>query len=298
MAQLQNEIAEKELIKKFRHDKTWMQELKSKPNWVNADVIKIPRRGAAPTVLINNTIYPIVKNDREDDFIIVALHKYDTTNTTVSDDELYALPYEKLSDVQVQHREELEDKTAAHGLWSLAVPANSATTPVIETTGENDGTGRKRLITKDLINLKTRLRKLTGGNGNLICVLSAEHEGDLLIEDAAREKSWGNMEDGSLTKNHMGFKLYPSTSENPMYKKVSTVWTRLAFGAVDVAAKEASIVFLKQSAVKAPGSVKRYARAAADDPENRENTIGFRCYYVCVSMQDEGNAAIVSGTAA
>ena len=95
---LLNQQAEKEMLKKFRHDNTWLQELKSKNNWVNNDVIKIPRQGAEPTVLINNTIYPIDKSQRTDDHIIVSLNKYDTENTIVTADELYVLLYEKVSD--------------------------------------------------------------------------------------------------------------------------------------------------------------------------------------------------------
>ena len=113
---LKNILAEKELINNFRHDNTWLETLTPKPQWVGNDAIKIPKRGTAPKVLINNQIYPIQSNKREDGHIIVALNKYDTENTTVTDDELNALPYDKLGDVQQQHREELEDKTAEHAL--------------------------------------------------------------------------------------------------------------------------------------------------------------------------------------
>src|SRR5690606_34061577 len=92
-APILNEQAEKEMLKKLRHDNTWLSELRSKNNWVNNDVIKIPKQGAAPTVLINNQVYPIASNKREDSHVILSLNKYDTENTTVTEDELYALPY-------------------------------------------------------------------------------------------------------------------------------------------------------------------------------------------------------------
>jgi hypothetical protein len=296
MAQLQNELAEKEMIKKFRHDNSWLSELKSKPNWVNNDVIKIPKQGAAPTVLINNQVYPITSANREDDFIAVALNKYDTTNTTVSDDELYALPYEKVSDVQQQHREELEDQTTAHALHSIAVPAATAETPVLETSGEDDGTGRKRLTTKDLIRLAKALSDLNVPLAGRVLVLSTDHYYDLLMEDAAREKNWGNPAEGMLTANLAGFKLYTVTY-SPKYSKVSTVWTKLAYGSA-TPGEQATVAFYSKNAIKAPGSVKRYAREAANDPENRANTVGFRMYFLAVGIKDEGFAAIVSGATA
>jgi hypothetical protein len=113
-APILNEQAEREMIKQLRHDNSWLSELRSKNNWVSNDVIKIPKQGAAPAVLINNQVYPIASNKREDSHVILSLNKYDTENTTVTEDELYALPYEKTSDVQQQHREELEDVHNMH----------------------------------------------------------------------------------------------------------------------------------------------------------------------------------------
>lgn len=295
MAQLKNELAEKELIKKFRHDKSWLGELKAKQGWVSNDVIKIPRQGAAPEVLINNQVYPITSNDRADDFIALALNKYDTTNTTVSDDELETLPYEKMNDVQVQHREELEDKTAEHALHSLAVGAHSAQTPVMETTGENDGTGRKRLVTIDLINFAKKLSDMSVPLAGRVLVLSNEHYHDLLIEDSKRQNVWGNPADGALTTNLAGFKLY-TVVYSPKYTKVANVWTKLGFASA-TAGQLATVAFYNKHACKATGSVKRYARTADQDPENRRNTIGFRLYFVAIGIKDQGFGAIVSGTA-
>ena len=83
-----NQTAEKEMIKKFRHDNTWLGALKSKQGWVDNNVIKIPKRGAAPTVLINNAVYPIVSAGRDDSHVVLSLNKYETTNTTVTAAEL------------------------------------------------------------------------------------------------------------------------------------------------------------------------------------------------------------------
>ncbi len=149
------------MLKQLRHEHTWASEIKSKQSWVNNDVIKIPKRGAAPAVLINNTNYPIVKNERDDSHVIVSLNKFDTENTTVTEDELYALPYEKVSDVQMQHRETLEDETMEYGIWGLAPLEDDEAENqfVLETTGANDGTGRLKLTTKDLRNLQAKMNK-------------------------------------------------------------------------------------------------------------------------------------------
>lgn len=287
---LKNQLAETELIKNFRHDNSWLSELISKPQWVNNDTIKIPKRGLAPNVLINNNVYPIVSNQREDGHIVLSLNKYDTENTDVTDDELYALPYDKVGDVQQQHREELEDKTAEHALYSIA-PDNSATTPVLKTTGEDDGTGRKRLTAKDLINFKKSLDKMNVPKDGRVLVLCPDHVADLLIEDLTFKARYQDANGGKITDNYYGFKTYETTYAP---KWDATTLNKLAFGSAG-AGVEGSVVFHKKNTVKAPGSVTRYARAAADNPEERKNTIGFRLWFITVAIKDEGSAAIISG---
>lgn len=287
-APLLNQQAEKELIKKFRHDNTWLQELTSKNNWVGMDVIKIPRQGAAPDVLINNTTYPIDGEQRDDDYITLSLNKYDTTNTIVTADELYALPYEKVSDVQTQHREELEDVTAQHALHSLSPNANSATTPVLATTGEDDGTGRLKLTSADVIRLKKSMDKLNVPKKGRVLVLCTDHVADLLEEDRNFKTQYQNAVDGTLSNNYYGFKIYES-NYTPTYDGTST---KVAFGAAD-GAKVASICFHNKYAVKATGSVKRFMRTEDQDPEFRQNTIGFRLWFIAVGIKDEGIGAII-----
>mgnify|MGYP003133718759 CR=1 FL=1 len=292
-APLLNQQAEKELIKQFRHENTWLSELRSKNNWVNADVIKIPKRGAAPTVLINNNVYPISSNNREDSYVTLSLNKYDTENTTVTDDELYALPYEKVSDVQMQHREELEDVTAEHALHSLAPSLDTATTPVIECTGTAVN-GRPTLTSKDIVTLKGKLDKLNVKRAGRILVLCSEHVSDLLNEDRVFYQQYHNAKDGTLSTNYYGFKIYESTY-TPTYVEDAgngNANTKTAFGAV-AGAKVASICFHKDWAVKATGSVKRYLRDAAQDPEMRENTLGFRLWFIGLAIRDEGVGAII-----
>lgn len=284
---LLNQQAEKEMIKKFRHDNTWLSELKSKNGWVNNDVIKIPRQGAAPTVLINNTIYPINKSQRSDTHLVISLNKYDTENTIVTVDELYALPYEKYNDVQVQHREELEDVTARHALHSISPSANSATTPVLECTGDDDGTGRKRLTYADIVKLKKALDKMNVPKAGRVLVLCPDHVADLLEEDRMFKTQYQNAIDGVLSSNYYGFKLYEAN-----YTPTFNAGSKVAFDAAD-GPQVSSVCFHKNFAVKATGSIARFAQDASTNPEFRENTVGFRQWFVAVGIKDEGIGAII-----
>lgn len=291
--QLKNTTAEKEMIKQLRHLHTWVSEIKSKQGWVNQDTIKIPKRGAAPKVLIDNTNYPIVKNNRDDSHVIVSLHKFDTENTIVTEDELYALPYEKTSDVQEQHRETLEDTTQEYGLWGLAPQAHDAANNlfVLETTGANDGTGRKKMQTADLRKLQADMNKKGIDKNGRILILCDDHVSDLLDEDRKFYTQYHNQQEGAIVSRYYGFTVYED-STTPEYN--DTTLAKIPFGSVTVGRKS-SVVFHKGSTAKAVGTVKRFARPAELDPENRENTIGFRLYHIIVAYGVEGSAAIISG---
>jgi hypothetical protein len=292
---LLNELNEKFILSKFKHLGTWIQEVTSKDNWVGNDTIKIPKRkgDSAPVVLINNTTYPIISSGRQDEKVVVSLNKYSTENREVTADELYAIAYDKEGDVNLELKEELEMKSTDHALHSISPISNSTDTPVLETTGEVDGT-RKRLCKKDIINLKGKLDKLSVPKKGRVLVLNSTHANDLLIEDSVFEKGYQNRVDGAIALNYYGFTIYEEVY-TPTYHATTKV--KLAFDSV-TAGRTSSIVFHKQSTVKAKGSVIRFARAAKDDPENRKNVVGYDLYFGCFAIQDQGQAAIIDGVAA
>src|SRR5690606_17858898 len=137
---------ETSLVEHFRAFGEFLRGVARNDQYVGNNVFNITEIGADPSVLINNNTYPIAVAQRDDDNIAVALNKYDTTNTTLSDDELCGIPYGKEGRVVRQHRDTLDEQIVAHGLHRLCVAGNTSNTPVLETTGADDGTGRKRMV--------------------------------------------------------------------------------------------------------------------------------------------------------
>ena len=293
---LLNELNEKFILSKFKHLGTWIQEITSKDNWVGNNAIKIPKRkgDSAPLVLINNTVYPIVSSGRNDEKVVVSLNKYSTENREVTADELYAIAYDKEGDINLELKEELESKSIDHALHSISPTSNAADTPVLETTGENDGTGRKRMCKKDIITYKGKLDKISVPLKGRVLVLSTIHANDLLLEDAAFEKGYHNRMDGAISQNYYSFKIYEEVY-TPTYH--ATTKEKLAFDSV-TAGRTSSIVFHKQSVVKAKGTVERYARDKKSDPENRKSVVGYDLYFGCFAIQDQGQGAIIDGVVA
>ncbi|WP_264521197.1 hypothetical protein [Flavobacterium sp. N1994] len=292
---LLNELNEKFIISKFKHLGTWIQEVTSKDNWVGNDAIKIPKRkgDSAPSVLINNAVYPLVSSGRDDEKVVVSLNKYSTVNKEVTADELYSVAYDKEGDINLELKEELEMKSTDHALYSISPASNSADTPVLETTGANDGTGRLRCTKADIIKLKGKLDNLSVPKDGRVLVLSSTHANDLLLEDSVFEKGYMNRVDGKIAMNYYGFIIYEEVY-TPTYHATTKV--KLAFDSV-TAGRTSTICFHKKSTVKAKGTVTRYARAAKDDPEYRKNVVGYDLYFGCFAIMDQGQGAIIDGKA-
>lgn len=287
---VKNELAVKELIKHFRHEGTWLSKITSKNQWVGNDTIKLNDIGADPEVLINNTTYPIAVKTRDDGSTAISLYKYDTENTKVTDDEAYALPYDKAGSVQQQHRETLEERTREHALHSLAPAKDTTETPIITTTGSPDASGRKRLISADLVTLKKKLDQLKVPAKGRVLVLCADHVADLLLEDKALNNQYHNHKEGAIAMNYYGFQLY----EDVYAPEYDTSGDKIPFNSA-TSGKAASVVFHQKTTAKARGTVKRYFAKSEENPTMRETVIGFRLYFLCIPIRKLGQAAIISG---
>lgn len=287
-----NELIAAEVLSKFRHEHDWLARIPSADKYVNNNAINLIDIGADPEVLIDNKIYPIPTMDREDDTIIVALKKFDTVNTRITKDETYALAYDKEGSVLRQHRESLEESTSEYGLYSMCPSANTTETPVITTTGADDGTGRKRMTIADLVTMKLRFDKLKIPKKNRIAVLSSQHIADLLLVSESFQNQYQNNTTGTL-KNLYSFDIYESVY-NPTFTGVNkNAWGADAAGTD----KDASVFMYTPRAFKAKGTVEPFTRKAENDPENRESVFGLRIWQRAMPKKNEGFGAIVSAAA-
>ena len=90
------------MIKAFRTDPEglgWYSKIRSFDQYVEKDVIHFVNIGGDPTVLVNNTSYPLEIEELEDGDKAVTLDKYQTKPTRITDDELYSLSYDKKATV-------------------------------------------------------------------------------------------------------------------------------------------------------------------------------------------------------
>lgn len=115
---------------------------------------------------------------------LVEWEKYDTDPTEVDDAEIRALPYDKRAYVRVKHSEAFKIGIRDHIMWKLC-PSDASNTqmPVMRTTGENDGTGRKRLSFRNIVEYLEMVRALNlPDESKLFLILNPKHSTDLIID--------------------------------------------------------------------------------------------------------------------
>jgi len=280
-----------ELVKQLRGGMTasWLDGVSDYSAAVNNEVVHLVDVGGDPDVLINNTTYPIAAQELEDGDIALGLDKFQTKKTAVSDDQLFAISYDKMGSVIERHGDAItiaKFKKAAH---ALAPNSNTAKTPVVPTSGEDDN-GRKKCTRKDIIALKRKLDALQVPTAGRRLVLCSDHVNDLLEDDQKFRDQYYNYTTGKIA-NMYGFEVYEF--ENcPYFTKEGT---KVAFkNSPSGTDHQASFCFYTKRVFRAQGSTKMYYRDAQTNPDYQQNEVNFRHYYIVLPKKMEAIGAIYS----
>mgnify|MGYP000844414208 FL=1 len=289
------EIWTGELVKHLRRglEATWLEGIPDSSSIVNNDVIHLVEVGIDPDVLINNTTYPIPLQALDDKDIAIKLDKFQTKVTPVTDDELYALSYDKMARVKESHGNAINDSKFAKSAHALCAKEDSATTPVLKTTGKRDPvTGRLKMTATDLLNLKRAFDKLKIPTQGRRLVLCSDHANDLLeVSQVFKEQYNINRNDGTVGRLY-GFDIY-EFANNPVY---TTAGKKKDVGASAATGEfQCSFAFYVQRVFKATGSTKMYYSEASTDPQNQRSLINFRHYFICMPKKTDAGAVMMSG---
>ena len=296
LATVYSEVWTKEVIKGFNLavKDTFLDGIPDYSQYVvgdkEAQVIHSVFFGVNPAVLINNSTYPIAIASLDGSDVAISLDKYQTTATPITDDELYALSYDKMAAVKQAHVDAIVGNRLKKAIHALAPASNTAKTPVLLTTGALVN-GSRRLLWDDVIALRQAF--IDGGIPieDLRLVLSSSHTNDLLLADQAFAKSYVNRQEGVIS-NQLGMEIR-EYAMNPYYT-VSTK-AKISFGAVPSGLeRQASVVFNVKRARKATGKTMMYFSEAKIDPLTQRNLINFRNYFIALPSQNEAIGAIVS----
>jgi hypothetical protein len=255
------------------------------------NIIHVPNSTFAAEVLLNNTTYPIDAQEYGDDTITLTLDKYQTKVTTLNDDQTTGASYDKITEVTKGHVDGIVAKKYIKALHAIAPASNSATTPVIVTTGETVGT-RKRMIYDDLVAFKAKIDDTDCNPEGRRLVLCNDHWNDLLLDRKNFGDKFINYEAGKVL-NVLNFEIFPWIG-SPYY---TTAGAKVAFGAVNpVGSKQASVFFQKDNIGKKTGITKQYFVKAENNPRGQANELNYRHYFVAMPFLNNYIGAILSAT--
>ncbi len=284
-----------EVVKALRGrlEGSWLDGIPDSSSVVENDVIHLVDAGVDPDVLINNENYPIALQDLEDQDIAISLDKFQTKVTPITDDELYAVSYDKMARVKNSHANAINDAKFAKAAHNLCGAENTAKTPVLTTSGKRDAaTGRLKMTPNDIVAMKAALDKLGVPAENRRLVLCTDHVNDLLETSQSFEKQYSiNTVDGKVARLY-GFDIY-EYAVTPYY---TTAGKKKAVGAAAEDGEfRCSFAFYTQRVFKATGSTKMYYSPAATDPEYQRNKVNFRHYFICLPKKTDATAVMRSG---
>lgn len=280
-----------ELVKQLRGgmSASWLDGVSDYSAAVNNEVVHLVDVGGDPDVLINNTTYPIAAQELEDGDIALGLDKFQTKKTAVSDDQLFAISYDKMGSVIERHGDAItiaKFKKAAH---ALAPNSNTTKTPVVPTSGEDDN-GRKKCTRKDIIALKRKLDALQVPTAGRRLVLCSDHVNDLLEDDQKFRDQYYNYTTGKIA-NMYGFEVYEFENCPYFTKEGTKVPFKNSPSGTD---HQASFCFYTKRVFRAQGSTKMYYRDAQTNPDYQQNEVNFRHYYIVLPKKMEAIGAIYS----
>ncbi len=266
MSDLNKEIWTGEMIKGFRQPaegRGWRKPIpKANADAVKAEKLHFNLIGADPTVVVNQTTYPLTASGVVDSDKVVSLDKFETNPSKITDDEVRTLSYDKVASVIERHKLSIDDSIHEKGLWNIAPQTHSADSPVYQ-VGANQ-------IIDGILKLKKFFDDNKVPRQGRILVLCSEHAMALCKASTTFDRQYNvDHVDGLIGKLY-GFNIYEST-ETPYYAN----GTKKAFGAVISNEKQSSIAFYSKAMIQAEGSIKMYFSKAEDNPLTKENIISF-----------------------
>jgi hypothetical protein len=250
---------------------------------VDYNTINLAEAGVDPTVLIDNTTYPINAATRSDVPLSITLKTLDTESTIVRNIEKKELSYNKMESVVRAHRNALRKgaiKLAAH-YWA---PSSDGTyTPVIAASGDLSN-GYKKLKFEDILIIRAKLMALDIDISRVNIMLNPRHETDLLEQDMKLYKEI------IASGNIFNMKYYVN-SQTPRFN--ASTGAKVAYGAAPAVTDTiATTLWVTDEVMKADGSVDVFAKY--NDPDQKGDVINFQKRFIALPIRTKGLGAIYS----
>lgn len=292
-AGIYREVWTGEMVKRFTHVGTFLDSVPDYSRYAGNDIIHLVDVGAHPDVLIDNSTYPLTPQVLDNGDIAISLPKFETAPTSITNDELYAISYNKMQAAMDMHREALEMKSMDKAAHAIAPTSDSTETPIIKTTGANNGNGYKRLTLTDIQTLKKKFDDMKAPKAGRKLVLGNQHIADLLGTSQVFENQYYNIPEGKILKLY-GFEIHEYINT----ATYTDLFVKKAFGAAAASGdRESSFAFVNSEIFKAKGTIEAFLSDAKSDVLNKRNLMSYNLRFIAMPKKQRAIASIVSETA-
>lgn len=246
---------------------------------VDNDKINFAEAGADPTVLKNNTVFPIPANVAEDQPLNVELDTYDTDSTIVRNAIAVELAYDQRLLYANKHKKALAAKLGRDAAYAYAPAAHGGTNNVLN-LGANDS------VLDAIIDMRKHYDEVDDDGSERVLVLSPSHQAAIAKEDKALYKAI-MAEPGSVLYS---FKVF-TYSKNPLY--IVDGLTKAAQNAAynDEIHKVSSFTFLGGEVMKAQGTLTLFSQLK--DPDIKGDKFNFQMRALARSLRNKYAGAIL-----
>lgn len=249
-----------------------------------SNLIHLPVEIFQPEVLINNTTYPILVQQFTDTEVIIKLDKYQTTVTSLSDDQIMGASYPRIDSATRGHVTQINSKKYRKAIHAIAPQADTAKTPVVKLADYGGD------VYKAIVGLKGKFDDAEVPEEGRRLVLCTNHYNALLDKESRFANLLANINTGKVAPNIAGFDIYQYVA-NP---KFAAAGTKKPFGSVvDPTDKPVSVGFHKDNIAKKTGLTKQYFAKSDQDPENQTNRLNYRHYFIVLPAKNEMIGAII-----
>lgn len=298
MADLQKEIWLAQLIEQYYQDMGWMSEMEDMSQFVENNTINLSEAGVLPDVLVNNTVYPVPFAERTDTPNALALDVLDTEGTVIRNARKVELAYDKMSSVLRGHVEALRQMGGKRAAYAISPSANAGLTPVIPTSGGDNGNAFALITEADILALAARFDAIDAPEGSRVLVLHPTHFNELVgnSDTLARQRQYSSPE-GVIRRGvfeMFGFSILKFRN-GVVYNK--NTGAKAAFGAAAAPLTDtiASFAFIRNEVMHAVGSYEMFSRL--NDPEEKGDIINFQQRFIAMPKRAKYVAAIYSAAA-
>jgi hypothetical protein len=258
------------------------------------NIIHIPTSDFEPTVLVNNTTYPLALEEYTDEDVTISLDKYQSLPTNLSDDQIMGASYDRIDSATMAHSTAITAKKYKKAAHALAPTADSVATPMVLVLGNGTEASGERLrcTYESLVALKDACDKAGMPETGRRLVLCSDHWNDLLLDRNNFGDQLVNYNAGTVVPNICGFEIYKYTA-NPFFN--ATAKTKLPFTALPIAGQyQGSFVFVVSNTAKKTGITKQYFEPASADTQNQTNKVAYRHYFIVCPKRNQYLAALIS----